>query len=203
MICMGQNRNTQAAGYTLLELMVVVAIVGILSTMAVPGFRDSIGRNTRESAAADLVSSLSLARSEAVTQSANIAVCRSTDQATCANSSEADWNDGWLVFTDLDSDGAVDVGESLLQAHSSMQSQAKITLLDSANGTIVGDFLHLDSDGFLKDAATGAYFKLCDVDDESANHRAIFISNTGKVTRSGDDADGIHNDLAGDDLECL
>lgn len=86
------------SGVTLLELMIGIGIVGILSAIAVPSFREYT-RNTRVTAAQnDLVTAITLARSEALRRSTNVSVCPSTDGATCVDST--DWGQGLLVFTD-------------------------------------------------------------------------------------------------------
>ena len=87
-------------------------VVGIVMTVAVPSFQN-ITRDTRAVANAnELVTALSLARSEAVRRSGRVSVCRSSDGATCTGT----WASGWIVFRDTaaadDTDPPV-VGEVL------------------------------------------------------------------------------------------
>ena len=106
-------------GFTLLELMVVLIVVGILLGIAVPGMTDFI-RNSRMTAAAnDLVGALTFARGEAIKRRAPVTLCTSNnalaaDEATpvCAASDELL---GWIVFVDEDNDRARDGGEELLK----------------------------------------------------------------------------------------
>lgn len=90
----------EQGGFTLIELMVVLAILAVLLMVAAPSFQDSIRRNRLQSTLSDVASMLSFARSEAVTRGAPVSACASADGAACAGTN---WEDGWIVFLD---DGA-------------------------------------------------------------------------------------------------
>jgi len=71
----------QSLGFTLTELMITVAIIGILASIAVPSFQDMIERNRLKEAVEGLKSDLMFARTEAIKQSQDITVSRSTGNA--------------------------------------------------------------------------------------------------------------------------
>ena len=202
MIHRNGKAGPRSAGYTMLELLVVLGIVGVLAVIAAPSFQDSIRRNGRDSAMLDLMSSLALARSEAITQSRVVAICRSTDSAACAASTGSDWDDGWIVFTDSGTKGVVTAGDTLLQVYGPGNDQAKVLLKTRLNGNFTGDYLRFDADGFLENSSTGAWFKFCDQANVQLNARAVLLSNTGRPAMSADQPDGIHHDLAGANLTC-
>ena len=114
----------RSQGMTLIELMMAIAVLGILVAIAVPSFRSITASSRTVAATNDLVSALNLARSEALTRSVNAVVCTSSDQATCSGST--DWADGWIVFSDRNRNGAVNNGE-LLQAWSSVGNALKLS----------------------------------------------------------------------------
>lgn len=84
-------------GFTLTELLVVVAIVAILLGIGVPSYR-YIANSYRVSAEANaLLGDLMYARSEAIREGQDVTVCASVNGKTCSGS--ASWDRGWLVFS--------------------------------------------------------------------------------------------------------
>jgi type IV fimbrial biogenesis protein FimT len=75
-------------GFTLLELMVVLSILGIMLAVGIPGFRDFISNQRAKSASYELITSLMMARSEAVKRNATVKV-----EPVTANT----WTSGWNV----------------------------------------------------------------------------------------------------------
>ena len=98
----GRRRSTAhgSHGFTLIEAMVVIAIIGILTMIAVPSFRDFTASRAVSSQVNDFASSLRLARTEAIKRGRPVVLCRTNDpQATppvC--SAGTDWRTGWLIM---------------------------------------------------------------------------------------------------------
>lgn len=80
--------NTKAQrGFTLTEIMIAVAILGILTAIALPSFRQYIANQRIKSVSFDLVATLSLARSEAVKRNATVDI----------NPASGGWVNGWTI----------------------------------------------------------------------------------------------------------
>lgn len=80
-------------GFTLIELMVTMAVLAILIVVAVPNLRMFMMNGRMASQTNELITAFSLARSEAIKRAANVTVCASSDNATCTGT----WNQGWIV----------------------------------------------------------------------------------------------------------
>jgi len=116
-----QKRRTQdydvtANGFTLIEMLVAVLILGVLLLVAAPGFSDLISNNRMVSEVYVLRATLSHARSEALARRAPVVVCPTTDGLACADSN--DWSTGYMTFVDTDNNNvanSADVDEEIIQ----------------------------------------------------------------------------------------
>lgn len=102
--------TARPGGFTLVELMVTIAVLAILLTIGVPSFNSVIASNRLSAGANEFVASLQLARMEAMRRNTRVVVCRSADQATCATGTT--WT-GWITFVDSNRDGTPGATEVL------------------------------------------------------------------------------------------
>ena len=102
---------------TVLELMVALAILSIIAAVAVPAWQNTLVYGRRAAALNDLRASLALARGSALTRGRTVALCTSRDHARC---DKGDWDEGWIVFVDLDADYRREPGEPILRVESAI-----------------------------------------------------------------------------------
>ncbi|MBS0494782.1 MAG: GspH/FimT family pseudopilin [Proteobacteria bacterium] len=106
-----------AAGFTAIELMVVVSILAILAALAAPSFNPLIENWRVRQATEQLQSTLHFARSEAIKRGGKVVIqkiANNTNGCTSA-SSTADWDCGWFVCEDSNDNGACNTTEPVLQ----------------------------------------------------------------------------------------
>ena len=109
-----QKKRLQC-GVTLIELLVAISIMAILMLIGAPSFQSMIVSNRLTSEANALVSTLSLARTEAIKRNRQVAVVAETAGV---------WNDGWKIVVDSDGDGVFDNDE--IQHYGAINRSIKI-----------------------------------------------------------------------------
>lgn len=116
------------SGFTLIELVVTISVAAILLTLAVPSFRSTIQNNRVTGQANEFLTSLTLARSEAIKRGRNASVCISSDGTSCMGSN---WASGWLVWSDNNGNGTLDAGETV-RVHEALPTGSTLTELGGA-----------------------------------------------------------------------
>ena len=143
-------------GFTLIELMVVLAIVAILSALAAPSFKQLIQSITISGSVNTFLSDMRYARSEAVRRGGGVVMCRSDApedaNPTCDSGSSPDgngWVSGWIIFHALDNASVQASAETLLRVQSPITSINSIVEAGDSSSTkfrftATGRFLDLN-----------------------------------------------------------
>lgn len=120
------RQNKFSGGFTLVELMVTLAIGFVLIAVGMPAIGSLLGDSRVTTQTNKFTKTIILARGEAVKRKMSVAVCSSTDQASCADSN--DWSTGWIVFTDdSGTKGALDDTDTLLFSQDGLNGNSSFT----------------------------------------------------------------------------
>lgn len=168
--------NFRQAAMTAVELLIIVAVIGLLLLVTVPGSSMLIERYRLNSASNDLARGLTLARSEAIKRGSTVRLCPSVDDQGCKT--DGDWSQGWLVFSDGNADGVVQEIE-LIEVFDAPADEVRIIgrgpVQQGAAFTLAG----LMGD-FDETSPNGGQFLVCHV-GSSAAAKSIVIDDEGWV----------------------
>ena len=181
---MNPTMNPRRAGFTLIELMVVVALISIMLVIAVPSFASFISNYRATTAMNDILQGIILTRNEALKRGHRVTMAPIS----------ADWRNGWIIFIDSTSGGnknqSWDLGEELIFQHDKLPSSIAIAgltpsptpFLDPNNGR---SYVSFDGTGYPRisnGAPTGVSvgLVLTDTVGSSINTRTLCLATMGR-----------------------
>ena len=173
------------SAFTLIELMITIAVAAVVLTIGVPGFGRVIERNQLSVQINELVSSLHFARSEAVRRNDDVKVCHSANGVNCGGTG---YEDGWIIFIDGDGDDVWDdPAEELIRSNGALSNNYTLHV----NGNM--DSFFYRAKGQTSDLGR---FVLCKNSDLTKS-RAIFIGPGGRTRLAPLDSSGTPLDSSG------
>jgi type IV fimbrial biogenesis protein FimT len=128
---------SRQAGFTLIELIVTVALLAIITSFAIPGMQSFLSSNRVSTLANEFTSGLSYARGEAVNRNTCVTMCITADPTaaspTCTTALN-DWNSGWIIFANPNCNAsALDDRDQLLQVYEGNPAGAQLTTATGGN----------------------------------------------------------------------
>jgi type IV fimbrial biogenesis protein FimT len=192
---MRPSNASRSAGFTLYELMMVLAIAGVMVALAVPSMGEFMANNRMTANANDLLTAVYRARSESVKRHAQTIMCFTADFAAKEPKCDGDGSTGWVVFADTDASGDVNDDEEVLLRHGPIPNTMSLASLPDDNAGYVA----FNNAGFARNIALGQAVLGVVMCDDRGNKttgsgpdysaaRGVTISPTGrpKVTRNVD-----------------
>ena len=180
-----------AKGFTAIELLVTIAILGVLAAIAAPSFKPLIERWKVRQVTEELQSTLYFARSEAVKRGGGITILRnsSTDDCIISDSDTSAWNCGWSVFVDKNHNGVKDSGEEVLQQITAPNHvKVKLTSVNNSTGQDgqgLANPIQIDRWGQFTSDSTSFAFRLTPLGSSNAEASAssLCVSGSGRIKR--------------------
>jgi type IV fimbrial biogenesis protein FimT len=161
-------------GTTLIEQIMLLAIVGILTGIAVPSLRKLLNHNQQQIAQSDFITALEYARETALTTGKRTLFCPTRDGIRCSN--DLHWENGWLLFQDGSNQpdhGALRVGRGY---------GGNLTV----QGTVGRHVVRFLPDG----SARGSNITLLFCQRGSTDHvLSVMVSNNGRIRSASADAE--------------
>ncbi len=167
--------------------MTVIVLVGITTTLAVPSFSNLIKNQRITATSNELLTSLTLARSSAITTRTQVVVCPSANSSAANPVCGGAWEDGWIVFTDINGDGTVTPPqETLWEQHPALGGTVKI----GAPGAL-GNLVRFQPIGTAP--GSNGTFAVCDDRgsdaDQRQNMREVILAFAGRARVASGDGD--------------
>ncbi|HEX7326064.1 MAG TPA: GspH/FimT family pseudopilin [Rhodanobacteraceae bacterium] len=180
-----QRGMRATGGFTLTELLTVIAIGGILAMLGAPSLGGLLARTRTASAAASIAGTLRAARTAAVMHNARMLLCPSPDGRQCGPGGT--WRRGWLVAADTDHDGQPDAGTAILQTQPSLPAGTNVITSDGRG--------HVAFQPSGSAGGSNVTFTVCHAGQ--AQGRSIVVANSGRVRVAEPDPQRLADCLAG------
>jgi len=200
--------STHLGGFTMLDLVVSMAIMAILVSVAAPSFDGYIRKNAVFSDRKLMNSALMSARYEAVARNKTITLCSTSTGTDCSGT----WDDGWLIFLDDGTDGGTardgdhNGDEPIIQA-SLYEGKNHFSVTDVSDNSALS---YLSFNEYGRPAVDGnqvnrpILIQVCDRKNEDIYARGLMLIGTGRVLQTSDgDGDGIHESRFADSRNAI
>ena len=174
----------KARGFTLIEVLISIALLSILASIAIPSYRSVINSGRISSDMNALVGTLQLARAEAIKRGLSITVCASanstnpsTGSAPPSCSGVTTWQVGWIGFVDINGSGSFDSGDTLIAVQGPFASKNTF-VADNATSAI-----RFNREGFVSgQTANPVTLTLTPPSNAASQKRCLAVGSVGRLT---------------------
>jgi type IV fimbrial biogenesis protein FimT len=182
-------RGVPSRGFTLIELMISVAMLAVLLSLAAPSFARMLASNRMATQTNEFTAALNLARLEAVRRGHSVAIR--------ADGGDLTFQGGWKVFTDVNDDGTqpgtITATDGTVIRESGGALTGNTTIKRVTRGGTAPSYTYADSSAAdrmylvfnsrgANNAGSAAFFKICDANDTAVKGRIVQISTVGKIS---------------------
>ena len=170
-------------GFTLIELVVTLAVASVLLVVAVPNIRTFVQNSRARTQINDLVTDLTYARSQAVKRGLSVGLCPSNDGATCL--AQTSWQGGYLTFIDANLDGVLDTGDTVVRYRRALSGGDLLGLAVFPSGTTPTILIFTGTSQPPTNLPLGSSefrFSLSDPSRPSCSARVISVDSVGEVS---------------------
>jgi type IV fimbrial biogenesis protein FimT len=163
-----------SAGFTVIELMIALALGGILLATAAPNWRAFLATSELREHSETLMRALSVARSEAIKRGTRVDLCPSTDQLRCTPS--AKWDVGWLTFVNEANAAQPLAAATILSGERPARNGITI-----AGNRPVGDYISFTSLGHARRHDGALQMGTLTICRRGQDARKVVLANSGRV----------------------
>lgn len=182
--CLTWSPPRHGRGMTLIEFLTALAVLAVLLAVAVPSFHESFLNSKLTSQANGFLSSLLLARSEAIKTNGRVALCKSANGTACVTT--GGWHQGWVVFRDANNNASLDAGEIVIQRGDPLADGFSLT-----GNTNVANYISYTSTGSARltsGALQAGTLILCRfAPTVGGSNRSVVVSGTGRARIESND----------------
>jgi type IV fimbrial biogenesis protein FimT len=171
--CCGEMTLNRLSGFTMIEVLIAMTVVAILLTIGIPSFRYVTNSNRIAAEINGLLGDMQYARSEAIKEGQPVTVCVSANGTSCANTNT--WQNGWIVFSDVNGNAAVDAGDVVLRVQKTFAST------DTFVATNTVGAVTFNREGYANGIANGTLIALHDSTNTSNWTRCLSINLAGMM----------------------
>ncbi len=180
-------------GFSLVELLICIAILAILLGLAIPGYSSFVQKNRANQVINQLSHAINLGRSTAIITQRMVTFCRSEDGLSCGGN----WQDGSILFTDQNADREINGDDQLILHIPMLELPGTLKWRSFQNR----QYLQLTPLGFTN--YQNGNFTYCPENNDATLAQQIVISRTGRIRLAIDyDGDGLREDSKGKPLKC-